>query len=113
MPHVDGLSNSLSPQWGDVEEAGQDYRGRMNAVRSARRRGASIIQRPKRRGALVRTRSGHIRYSVSRRRRRRENAWADAMLSLRTFGWLSRRLGRLWIDEYAWRFRRRLGYSRR
>jgi hypothetical protein len=35
------------------------------------------------------------------------------MLNLRTFTWLSRRLGRLWINEFGWRFRRRLGYPGR
>jgi hypothetical protein len=35
------------------------------------------------------------------------------MLNVRTFRWLSRRLGRLWIEDLAWRFRRRVGYLRR
>jgi hypothetical protein len=84
----------------------------MNAARSSRRMRASIIIHRRKPGAgRLRTRKARRRYSVSGRRR--ESAWADAMLNVRTFGWLSRRLGRLWINECGWRFRRRLGYPGR
>ena len=84
----------------------------MNAFRSSRRKGASLItHRPKQRARLMRTRVERKRYAVSRRRR--AGAWANAMLTLRTAGWLGRRFGRIWIDEYVWRSRRRLGDLRR
>ena len=35
------------------------------------------------------------------------------MLDVRTFGWFSRRLGRVYAGEFAWRSRRRLGHLRR
>jgi hypothetical protein len=94
--------HGYSSRWDEVEEAGRAYRGCMNAARSSRRRRASIIIHRRKPGAgRLRTRKARRRYSVSRRRR--ESAWADAMLNLRTFGWLSRRLGRLWINECGWR----------
>jgi hypothetical protein len=84
----------------------------MNVARKSRRRGASITIHRRRPGVrLGRTRGARRRHALSRRRR--DSAWADAMLNVRTFGWLSRRLGRLLIEELAWRSGRRLGYRRR